>query len=513
MTFDRSARSARGNWPRPRRLDRNVVVIGAGSAGLVSAYLAAALRARVTLVEGHRMGGDCLNTGCVPSKALIRSARLAAESRRAAALGLSGPPLAVDFAAVMERVQAMIGAVAPHDSVERYTALGVDVRRGRARIVSPWCVEVDGHPITTRAIIIAAGAEPIVPDLPGIAKTDYLTSETLWRLRTLPPRLLVLGGGPVGCEMAQAFAQLGSQVTLVQQAPRLLMREDDEVSAFVAARMAADGVRVLTRHTPVAIDAAGGSGAMRIGHDGAAMVEPFDALLVAVGRRPRTAGYGLEELGIGVTAAQAVETDAWLQTIHPNILACGDVAGPYQFTHAAAHQAQSAVLTGLFAPFHRSRPDYSVMPAVTFTDPEVARVGLNEREARAQGIAHACVRYDLHELDRAIVDGAAEGFLKVLTPPGKDRILGATITGAHAGEMLAEFALAMRHGIGLKGLLNTVHAYPTYVEANRYVAGTWRRAHASRTVLGLLARFHAWRRGRAAPQFESDRSQSGTPPA
>jgi len=489
----------RGNWSRPRRFDRNLVVIGAGSAGLVSAYLGAALRAGVTLVEADRMGGDCLNTGCVPSKALIRSARLAVESRRAAALGLLGPPLAVDFAAVMDRVQAMIGAVAPHDSVERYAALGVDVRRGTARIVSPWCVEVDGSPITTRGIIIATGAEPIVPDLPGLVGTEYFTSETLWRLRILPRRLLVLGGGPIGCEMAQAFAELGSQVSVLQQAPRLLMREDDEVSAFVAERMAADGVRVLTRHKPIAIEVDEAGRVMRIEHDGVVRAEPFDALLVAIGRHPRTAGYGLEELGIGITLTRTVETDAWLQTIHPNILACGDVAGPYQFTHAAAHQAQSAVLTGLFAPFYRSRPDYSVMPAVTFTDPEVARVGLNEREARAQGIAYECTRYDLHELDRAIVDGATEGFVKVLTRPGKDRILGAAIVGVHAGETLAEFALAMRHGIGLKGLLNTVHAYPTYAEANRYVAGAWRRAHASPTALGLLARFHAWRRGRAAP--------------
>jgi pyruvate/2-oxoglutarate dehydrogenase complex dihydrolipoamide dehydrogenase (E3) component len=498
-------------WPRPRRFDRNLVVIGAGSAGLVSAYLGAALRAGVTLVEGNRMGGDCLNTGCVPSKAIIRSARLAADSRRAASLGLSGPPLAVDFAAVMERVQAMIGSVAPHDSVERYAALGVDVRSGRARIVSPWCVDVDGTPITTRAIIIAAGAEPIVPDLPGLDQVDYLTSETLWRLRTLPRRLLVLGGGPVGCEMAQAFAQLGSEVTLVQRAPRLLMREDDEVSAFLAERMAEDGVRVLTRRKPVSVEATGTGQVMRIEQDGTVSAEPFDALLIAVGRRARTAGYGLEELGIGITPKRTVATDPWLRTNHPHILACGDVAGPYQFTHAAAYQAQSAVLTGLFAPFYRSRPDYTVMPAVTFTDPEIARVGLNEREAKAQGIAYDCVRYDLDDLDRAIVDGAAKGFLKVLTPPGKDRILGATIVGAHAGETLAEFALAMRHGIGLKGVLGTVHAYPTYAEANRHVAGAWRRAHASPAALGLLGRYHAWRRGRAGA--ETDRSQRGVPSA
>ncbi len=504
--------TGRGTWSRPRRYDRNLVVIGAGSAGLVSAYLGAALRAGVTLVEGDRMGGDCLNTGCVPSKAIIRSARLAADSRRAASFGLSGPALAVDFAAVMGRVQAKIAAIAPHDSVERFSALGVDVRRGHARIVSPWCVEVDGSPITTRAIVIAAGAEPIVPDLPGLAETDYLTPETLWRLRSLPSRLLVLGGGPIGCEMAQAFAQLGSQVTLLQQAPRLLMREDDEVSAFVTERLAADGVRILTGTKAVAIESTGGVHALRITQDGVDSTVPFDAILITIGRRARTSGYGLEELEIGITPKQTVATNAFLQTSHPSIVACGDVAGPYQFTHAAAYQAQSAVLTGLFAPFYRSRPDYTVMPAVTFTDPEVARVGLNEREAKAQGIAYECVRYDLHELDRAIVDGATEGFLKVLTQPGKDRIIGATIVGAHAGETLVEFALAMRHGIGLKGVLNTVHAYPTYAEANRYVAGAWRRAHASPTALGLLARFHAWRRGTAGLST-FNRTEQGAPSA
>lgn len=500
-----------GNWSRPRRYDRNLVVIGAGSAGLVSAYLGAALRAGVTLVEGDRMGGDCLNTGCVPSKAIIRSARLAAESRRSAALGLSGPPLAVDFAAVMDRVQAKIAAIAPHDSVERFSTLGVDVRRGRARIVSPWCVEVDGRPITTRAIVIAAGAEPIVPDLPGLAGTEYLTSETLWRQRHLPSHLLVLGGGPIGCEMAQAFAQLGSQVTLVQQASRLLMREDDEVSALVLDRMTADGVRVLTDTKAVAIETTSGSHILHAIRAGAVEKLPFDAILIAVGRRPRISGYGLEELGIDVTPTHTVATNAFLQTSHPSIVACGDVAGPYQLTHTAAHQAQSAVLTGLFAPFYRSRPDYRVMPVVTFTDPEVARVGLNEREAKAQGIAYECVRYDLHELDRAIVDDATEGFLKILTKPGKDRILGATIVGAHAGETLAEFALAMQHGIGLKGLLSTVHAYPTYAEANRNVAGAWRRAHVSPTALRLLARLHAWRRGHGL--FAFSRTKQKVPSA
>lgn len=495
-----------GPGPRPRRFDRNLVVIGAGSAGLVSAYLGAALRARVTLVEAAQMGGDCLNTGCVPSKALLRTARLAAESRRAAALGLGGAPLAVDFPAVMARVHAKIAAIAPHDSVERYRALGVDVRRGHARIVSPWCVEVDGTPITTKGIIIAAGAEPHVPDLPGLAEAPFCTSETIWRLDRLPPRLAVLGGGPIGCELAQAFAALGSRVTLVQKPPRLLVREDDEVSGLVAARLAADGVEILASHHAAYVRRTADGFALAVMRDGRERLVAFDMLLVAVGRRPRISGYGLEELGIGLAAGGTVATDPWLRTSHPNILACGDVAGPYQFTHAAGFQAQSAVLTALFAPLYRSRPDYTAMPAVTFTDPEVARVGLNERAARAAGIPYEATRYGLDELDRAIVDDAEAGFVKVLTVPGKDRILGATVVGAHAGEMLGEFSLAMRHGVGLKGVLNTIHPYPTFGEANRAVAGAWRRNHASPLVLSLLGRFHAWRRG-ARQDTRSDPSE------
>jgi pyruvate/2-oxoglutarate dehydrogenase complex dihydrolipoamide dehydrogenase (E3) component len=478
--------------PRPRRFDRNLVVIGAGAAGLVAAYLAAALRARVTLVEAGPMGGECLNTGCVPSKALIGCARLAAASRRAAALGLAAPAPAPDFAAVMARVRAAIAAVAPHDSVERYTALGVEVRRGRARIVAPWCVDVDGQRLTTRAIVIAAGAEPLLPDLPGLAASGYVTSETVWQLASLPPRLAVIGGGPVGCELAQAFAQLGSRVTLVQRAARLLTREDAEVSALIAARLAADGVDVRLAQAPAAVVADGAGRALRLVQGDAV---PFDALLVATGRRPRITGYGLEELGIGTTPTQGIATNPFLQTVHPGIFACGDVLGRAPFTHAAAHQAQSAVLGALFTPFWRARYDDSVMPAVTFTAPEVARVGLNEQAARAGAHAHEVTRFDMADLDRAIVDDATEGFVKVLTPPGRDRILGATVVGAHAGELIAEFALAMRHGIGLKRLLGTVHAYPTYAEAARLTAGAWRRAHASPAALRLLARFHAWRRG------------------
>jgi pyruvate/2-oxoglutarate dehydrogenase complex dihydrolipoamide dehydrogenase (E3) component/uncharacterized membrane protein YdjX (TVP38/TMEM64 family) len=486
------ARRVYAKWPKPKKFDRNLVVIGAGSAGLVSAYIAATVRAKVTLVEKHEMGGDCLNTGCVPSKALIHAAKLAVQMREANSVGVGAGEIQVDFRAVMERVQRAIATVAPHDSVERYQTLGVDVQRGHARIVSPWVVEVDGQPISTRAIVIASGAEPHVPDLPGLAGSGYLTSETLWRLRERPARLVVLGGGPVGCELAQAFARLGSQVVQIQSDERLLVREDDEVSAFVRERLTADGVDVHTGFKAVAVERDGDDQVLICENDVGRVRVPFDALLVAVGRQPRTTGFGLEELGI--PAKRTVETDAWLATLYPNIYACGDVAGPYQFTHVAAHQAWYAAVNALFGQFKRFRVDYSVIPAVTFVDPEVARVGLNEREAKQQEIAYDVTRYELDELDRAITENHASGFIKVLTVPGKDRILGATIVGQHAGEMLAEFVLAMRHGLGLEKILGTIHAYPTWVEANKYAAGNWKKAHAPERILGWLARYHDWRR-------------------
>ncbi len=486
-----SRRRVYAPWRKPKRFDRNLVVIGAGSAGLVSAYIAATVRASVTLVEAHQMGGDCLNTGCVPSKTLIHSARMVARMRSAESIGVRAGKIEVDFGAVMEGVQRAIAAVAPHDSVERYRKLGVDVRRGHARILSPWEVEVDGSIISTRAIVIASGAEPVIPALPGLKGSVYFTSETVWRLRELPARLLVLGGGPIGCELAQAFARLGSRVTQVQTAQQLLVREDVEVSKFVQSRLAADGIDVRTGCKVLAVEH-DAEGPLLVCEDERGRERlHYDALLIAVGRRPRTGGFGLEELGIPV--AKTVETDHYLATLYPNIYACGDVAGPYQFTHTAAHQAWYATVNALFSQFHQFRVDYQVIPAVTFVDPEVARVGINEREAREAKIPYEVTRFDLAELDRAITENQATGFLKVLTPPGKDKILGATIVGAHAGELLAEFALAMRHGLGLRKILGTIHAYPTWAEANKYAAGNWRKSHVPEQLLGWLRRYHKWR--------------------
>ncbi|MBC9071255.1 FAD-dependent oxidoreductase [Thauera sp. CAU 1555] len=497
------ARRVYAGWLRPSRFERNLVVIGAGSAGLVTAYIAAAVKAKVTLVEKHRMGGDCLNTGCVPSKTLIRSARLVAELRRAGEFGIEAGTPRVDFAAVMERVQRVVRAIEPHDSVERYTGLGVEVLQGEARIVSPWEVEVrdaegGARRLSTRSIVIATGARPFVPPIPGLAETGYLTSDTVWSLRELPARLLVLGGGPIGCELAQAFARLGSQVAQVEMLPRLMAREDEEVSALVEEGFRAEGIALYLQHEAVRVvaDAQGKRMVVRdLSRDGAEAEIAFDAVLVAVGRAANLKGYGLEELGI--PAGRTVEVNEFLQTRYPNIYAAGDVAGPYQFTHTAAHQAWYAAVNALFDPLKKFRADYSVIPWATFTDPEVARVGLNEQDAKAAGVKYEVTRYGIDDLDRAIAEGAAEGFVKVLTEPGRDRILGATIVGAHAGELIAEFVLAMRHRIGLNKLLGTIHIYPTMAEANKYAAGAWKRAHAPQRLLAWVARFHAWRRGSA----------------
>ena len=489
------ARRVYARWTRPAGFDRNLVVIGAGSAGLVAAYIAATVRAKVTLIEKHRMGGDCLNTGCVPSKALIKTARVLTQIRNASKYGIRGASAELDFAEAMERVQRVIRAVEPHDSVERYAGLGVECIRGDAKITSPWSVAVGARTLTTRAIVIAAGARPLVPPIPGIEQVEVLTSDNVWSLRKLPPRLAVLGGGPVGSELAQAFARLGSQVTQVEMLPRLLAREDPEVSEAVRERFEKEGVSVLVGHKAKQVVIEGGRKLLLCEHDGKGVGVEFDALLCAVGRVPNTAGYGLEELGIPLGKGRAVETNGYLQTVYPNIYACGDVAGPYQFTHTAAHQAWYASVNALFAPFRKFRADYSVIPWATFTEPEVARVGLNETEAKEQGIACEVTRYGIDDLDRAIAEGEAHGFVKVLTAPGSDRILGATIVGEAAGELIVEFVAAMRHRVGLKKILSTIHIYPTLAEANKYAAGAWRRAHAPEGLLRKLEWFHAWMRG------------------
>ncbi|QLF68930.1 FAD-dependent oxidoreductase [Peteryoungia desertarenae] len=490
-------------WPKPKSFDRNLIVIGAGAAGLVSTYIAAAVKAKVTLVEAHKMGGDCLNYGCVPSKALIKSAKLAQQMRNADNYGLHKAKPEFSFRAVMARVHDIIAKIEPNDSVERYTKLGAEVLEGYARIIDPWTVEItfpDGtkRRLTTRAIIIATGAAPFVPPLPGIEESGYLTSDTLWehfaKLDEPPKRMVVLGGGPIGSELAQAFARLGSDVSQIEMGPRILAREDEDVSALAKTMLEADGVKVMTGHKALSVGLdTDGTRFILVEHQGVESRVPFDALVCAVGRSARLKGFGLEELGIPVH--RTVDTNAYLETIFPNILAAGDVAGPYQFTHTASHQAWYASVNALFGILRKFKADYRVIPWTTFIDPEVARVGLSEQEAKEQKIPYEVSRFEMHELDRAIADSATKGFIKVLTVPGKDKILGVTIVGEHAGDLLAEYVLAMKHGLGLNKILGTIHTYPTMAEANKYVAGAWKRAHVSPRALAFLESFHGWRRG------------------
>ena len=493
---------ARWKHARPAKFDRNLIVIGAGAGGLVSAYIAAVVKAKVTLVEAHKMGGDCLNYGCVPSKALIRSARLAHQIKHADRYGLAASSPAFSFKAVMQRIQAIVRAIEPHDSVARYTGLGVEVLQGYARIVNPWTVEItlnDGgkQTLSTRSIVIAAGAQPVVPPLPGLKESGYVTSDTLWdtfaELDEVPRRLVVLGGGPIGCELAQAFARLGSAVTQVEMGQRLMTREDEEVSVLAAAALAASGVRVLTGHKALRCENVEGVKTLVVEHAGQETRIEFDQLICAVGRAARLRGYGLEALGIPTD--KTVTTNEYLQTLYPNIYAAGDVVGPYQFTHVAAHQAWYAAVNALFGDLKLFKADYSVIPWATFIDPEVARVGLNEQDAKEKGIAYEVTRYGLDDLDRAIADSEAHGYVKVLTVPGKDTILGVTIVGSHSAELLAEFVLAMRHGLGLNKIMATIHTYPTLAEANKFAAGEWKRAHQPRRLLQWVRRYHDFKRG------------------
>jgi pyruvate/2-oxoglutarate dehydrogenase complex dihydrolipoamide dehydrogenase (E3) component/uncharacterized membrane protein YdjX (TVP38/TMEM64 family) len=493
------ARRVYARWKKPARFDRNMIVIGGGSAGLVTSLIAAVVKAKVTLVEGHKMGGDCLNFGCVPSKALIRSAKFVKQNSQASSYGMAGASVDVDFAQVMQRVHRVISTIEPHDSVERFTGLGVEVLQGNAKITSPWTVEVstpDGvQVLSTRSIVIATGAGPFVPPIPGLEQVGYYTSDTIWGLTELPRRLVVLGGGPIGCELAQSFARLGSHVTQVEKAQRVMSREDPEVSELVSDALRVDGIDLLTEHQALRCEQDGNSKRLIVGHAGVEKAIEFDVLLCAVGRAPRTTGFGLEELGIALSPNKTIATDEYLQTNYPNILACGDVVGPYQFTHAAAHQAWYAAVNGLFGMFKRFKVDYRVIPWTTFTDPEVARVGLSETEAQEQGISYEVSRFELEELDRAITDEVAHGFIKVLTPPGSDKILGVTIVGEHAGDLLAEYVLAMKHGLGLKKIMGTIHTYPTMSEANKYVAGEWAKSHTPHKLLGWVGRYQEWRLG------------------
>ncbi|MDP2484675.1 FAD-dependent oxidoreductase [Pseudoalteromonas marina] len=490
------------NYTKPKKFDRNMIVIGAGAGGLVTSYIAAAVKAKVTLIEAGEMGGDCLNYGCVPSKAVIKSAKIAEQIRNGEHYGLENMAPQFSFKKVMARVHKVIADVAPHDSVERYTNLGVDVVKGYGKLLDPWTVEIklnDGgtQTLTARTIVIATGARPFVPPLPGIEETGYVTSDTLWtkfaELEEAPKKLVVLGGGPIGCELAQSFARLGSSVTQIEMSERIMIKEDLEVSTFAHEALTESGVNILTSHQALRCEERDGKKFIVVKYNDTEIDIEYDELLCAVGRSARLKGYGLEELGIETN--RTVVTNEYLETLYPNIFAAGDIVGPYQFTHVAAHQGWYAAVNGLFGNLKKFKVDYRVIPWTTFIDPEVARVGLNEQDAIDKGIDYEITRFEFEELDRAITDSATKGFIKVITPKGKDKILGVTVVSEHAGDLIAEFVLAMKHGLGLNKILGTIHSYPTWAEGNKYAAGEWKRAHAPEKVLNMLEKYHTWRRG------------------
>lgn len=479
---------------KPRKFDYNMVVIGAGSAGLVTSYIASTVKAKVALIEKHKMGGDCLNTGCVPSKALIRSAKVLNYIRRAKEFGFAQASAKFNFSDVMARVQRVISKVEPHDSVQRYTELGVECINGEARIITPYEVRVNGRSLITQNIVIATGARPFVPDIDGLDMVDYLTSDTVWNIKKKPNNLLVLGGGPIGSELAQSFQRLGCQVTIVERNATVLSREDEDVSAMIMKTFAKEGIRLLMNHQAKKVVVDANKKYLMCEHNEKMVSVEFDEILIALGRKANIEGFGAEDIQLHTTPGGTIETDEYLRTNYPNIYACGDVVGPYQFTHTASHQAWYAAVNALFKPFKKFKANYSIIPWATFTDPEVARVGLSEREAIEKGVKYEVTSYGIDDLDRAIADEEDHGLVKVLTVPGKDTILGATIVGSHAGDLIAEFVTAMSHDIGLNKILGTIHIYPTLTEANKYVAGNWKKAHKPEKVLKFLQWFHRWRR-------------------
>lgn len=498
-------------FSKPSQFDRNLIVIGAGAGGLVTAYIAAAVKAKVTLIEKHKMGGDCLNTGCVPSKALIRTSRFLADSRNASELGIRNTDVEFDFSDIMQRVQEKIKKIEPHDSVERYEKLGVECISGNAKLVSPWEVEVDGQRLSAPNIVLATGGRPKIPSIPGIEAVNPLTSDTLWELNELPQRLLILGAGAIACELGQCFNQFGSQVTMVLRGNQILSREDADAAALVADKLSNEGINIRHQHKPVEFRTTDQGYELVADNNGQQVMIGFDRLLVATGRTANLEGLGLEQLGIDTQNRDLLDVDRFLQTRCPNILACGDLVGPHQFTHAAGHQAWYAAVNALFGNVKKFAVDHRFIPFTTYTSPEVARIGLNEKEASAKGISYEVTRYDLSDLDRAITDSADYGMVKVLTAPGKDRILGVTLVGSHASDMLAEFALAMRYGLGLNKILGTIHAYPTFPEANKFAAGEWKRAHAPEKLLKWVEKYHRWRRGEKQEAPASQTTEDKTP--
>ena len=480
------------DWKNPEPARRyNLVVLGGGTAGLVTAAGAAGLGARVALVERHLLGGDCLNYGCVPSKTLIRSARAAADVRDAGELGVEVGVARPSFVAAMERVRRIRAELAPNDSAARLTNLGVDVFLGEARFTGPETVVVDGKPLRFKKAVIATGSHAKAPPIPGLADAGYLTNETVFSLTELPGRLAVIGGGPVGCELAQAFARLGSEVTLLQSHSQILDREDEDAAARVAAALVRDGVQIVTGCTVVRVGGAhaGKTLALEVGSEARELL--VDEILVGVGRMPSVDGLGLEAAGVAFDPS-GVKVDDRLRTTNRRIFAAGDVCSRFKFTHVADALARIVIQNALF--LGRKKASALAIPWCTYTDPELAHCGLSEKEARARGLATRTFVQELRDVDRARIDGESDGFVKVVIRDGTDEILGATIVARHASEMISELTLAIVGRLGLEAIERTIHPYPTQAEAIRKVADAYERSRLTPFLARLARRWLAWTR-------------------
>jgi pyruvate/2-oxoglutarate dehydrogenase complex dihydrolipoamide dehydrogenase (E3) component len=482
------------NWTNPKPASRyNLVVIGAGTAGLVSAASAAGLGAKVALIERHLMGGDCLNVGCVPSKALISAAQAAAAVRAAAEFGVQIPDgVRVDFGKAMERMRRLRASIAPHDSAKRFSDLGVDVFIGAGRFVDSHAVEVEGEKLRFKKAVIATGARPSAPPIPGLKEVEYLTNETLFSVTELPKRFGVIGAGPIGCEMAQTFARLGSEVYLLESMHGILPKEDSDASGLVLESMLHDGVKLLCCGKELRLSRVDGGGVrLSVDSHGRSYDVAVDKLMVAVGRSPNVEGLDLGRAGVAYTP-KGVQVNDRLQTTNPDIYAAGDICSPFQFTHAADFMARTVIRNALF--FGRAKASALTIPWCTYTKPEIAHVGLYEKQAQEHGMEVATFTRELSDVDRAILEGQTNGLVRVHVRKGTDRIVGATIVAEHAGEMISELTLAMTHGLGLKQIANSIHPYPTQTEAVRQVGDAYNRTRLTPFARSLFSRLLAWRR-------------------
>ncbi len=482
------------DWTHPEPASRyNLVVIGGGTAGLVTAAGAAGLGARVALVERNLLGGDCLNVGCVPSKCLIRSSRVAADVQSAAAFGIHVPETAgVDFAAVMERMRRLRARISHHDSAARFRDLGVDLFLGEGRFSGPDTVEVEGKTLRFKKAVLATGARAFHPPVPGLEKAGFLTNETVFSLTERPPRLMVFGAGPLGCELAQTFQRLGSKVTIIERAPQFLTREDPDASQLISDAFARDGIDVRLNTVVDKIVRKGEEKVIHLKTDGKEEILTVDEILVGAGRSPNVEGLNLEKVGVEYDTRRGVKVNDFLQTTNPRIYAAGDICLAYKFTHTADAAARIVIQNTLF--MGRKRQSALTIPWCTYTDPEIAHVGMYEKDAAAKGIAVETFTRPMSEVDRAIADGEEEGFVKIHVKKGNDRIVGATIVARHAGEMINEITLAMVGGIGLSKLSNVIHSYPTQAEAIRQTADAYNRTRLTPFVKGLFSRWLAWTR-------------------